>query len=208
MYSKEVWDKIYEKNFNEAPWLNNSWAKESIKIICPYFIDKISKGSIVLDYGCGNGAIGLFLSSLGYKVELAEISHVMVKWLKEYKKILMPVYEVQYPKELENNKYDAVLAWGFFHHIRDDYWTQYLIDFFNIMKDQGVMIIGGWDESDVVLKDEFNIGRYTNKSVWNISKLVDYAKNIGFTELYNCVETISVEPFEKNRSFRILVIRK
>ena len=208
MYGKEVWDKIYDENFGKAPWLNESWAKESIKIISPYFSEKISKSSLVLDYGCGNGAIGIYLNSLGYNVEFAEISHVMVKWLKENKKILMPVHEVQYPKELGTNKYDVVLVWGVFHHIKFDYWTEYLIEFFHIMKEGGIMIIGGWDESDVVLKDEYNIGRFTNESVWNISKLVNYARNVGFTELYNYVEKIEVKPFEKDRSFRVLVIRK
>ena len=67
MYSQEFWDIIYKEHFQDAPWMDNSWKKNVIETISDdlKLLGKPIQGLRLLDYGCGNGYIGVHFSKMG-----------------------------------------------------------------------------------------------------------------------------------------------
>ena len=109
MYSKVFWDNIYKKHYSDAPWMDDSWRTDVYlffdELISPLMNNGVENFSL-LDYGCGNGRMGLLFSKKGMAVDLADISSVLIEKLRqEYaNETNMNIYETETPNDLPKGK--------------------------------------------------------------------------------------------------------
>jgi 2-polyprenyl-3-methyl-5-hydroxy-6-metoxy-1,4-benzoquinol methylase len=79
----------------------------------------------VLDYGCGVSDIGLFLSSFGAKVTIADLDNKrfdFVVWRfkkRGFNPETIRITETETYIDLPENKFDLIIATNFFEHVRD-----------------------------------------------------------------------------------------
>lgn len=178
MYNREEWDQIYEKHFNDAPWMSSTCIDIYSRIIDNYIPNCLS-GVHILDYGCGSGKLTFRLKNKGANVDFAEISHLMVDWLqKEYCEQDINLFEVTYPQQINCKKnYDLILAWMFFCNIHPDYWEMFLNGFYDLLKPDAMLLIGGWDIEDPINKRNNYIISFTSHQAWPINHLTNYFGN-------------------------------
>lgn len=209
MYTREFWDEIYQKHFSDAPWMSPEWAQDSMRLLENYIPPAPPKGRI-LDYGCGNALISDHFMHKGHDLELAEISDELINWLKSKYNNNIPIHLVVSPSDIEGEEeYDFVIAWGLFHHINPNLWGSFLEDFHRLMKKDALLLISGWDDSDLILKNEKKLGRFTRQPVWYINMLDDLI-NWRKTE-YNLMESrvipFKLNAFPQERMIRFIVAR-
>ena len=169
----------------------------------------IRKKDVVLDYGCGNALISEHFMRKGHMLELAEISNELVDWLSAHYRNI-PIYLVTSPGDiLGENKYDFVIAWGLFHHINPNLWGQFLEEFHRLMKPGALLLISGWDDSDLILKEERKLGRFTRQRVWYINMLDDMIswRKDKFDIIESKIITVKLKAFPQPRMIRFIVAR-
>jgi len=209
MYTKEFWDSVYVRHFKDAPWLLNDWTSVGIAFARRY-IDNKFKGKI-LDYGCGNASVSRVFIDQGCHVDLADISHKMVEWLKvEFPFYNCGVMEVSTPGEIikKDEKYDFILTFGVFHHIDPEYWSEFMASFHRLLRFGGVLLIDGWDSTDDVLKLNGMKAPMTGEESWHITNLIDYVNPNKFDVLENSVQAVTIRPFKNNRTVRYYALKK
>lgn len=209
MYTREFWDEIYQHHFSDAPWMGTQWAEGGMRLLDNYIPPCPPRGCI-LDYGCGNALISEHFMQKGHSIELAEISEELAKWLKnKYENV--PIYLVNSPEEIDGkDRYDFIIAWGLFHHINPNLWGTFMDSFYRLMKRDSLLFISGWDDSDIVIKNEKKLGRYTRQPVWYINMLDDIIR--WRKDEYDLLESravpIKLNAFEQDRMIRFIVARK
>lgn len=210
MYTREFWDAIYRQHFYDAPWMSNSCVRAHIANIEKYIPDV--DGKAFLDYGCGNGKLAYHFFKKGAFVDLADISDELVKWLKKkYKKYDIGVFDVETPAELRKNGkyYDIIVATSFFHHIEPNLWKDFLLDFAIILSQGGLLVIGGWDESDEIIAEDNNTARFTGQKTWPINGMSSVIESIDEYDIeINILEDLSIDAFPNPRKMRYFVIKK
>lgn len=214
MYSKKFWDEIYINHYQDAPWMDDSWKTNVYKTIeedIALYAKQGSRPLHLLDYGCGNGRMGYYFSTLGMVVDLSDISSVLVERLKEeYKGCKnVRVFRTATPKALfRREKYDIVIAWNLFHHLKPTIWHQFVSEFLDRMKMGGLLFISGWDKDDAVIKDDHNRARYTQHTTWFINDLPEYIQDLPCEVLIDRKLEEEVPVFATKRQFRYFVIKK
>lgn len=214
MYSQEFWDNLYLNHYQDAPWMDDSWKSDVFSVLeadVAKFAKKSNKPLRVLDYGCGNGRMGYFFFLKGMKVDLSDISQVLVDRLKEDFKNEkgIGIYRVGTPAELPSrNKYDIILAWNLFHHIHPKHWKRFAKQFLDKMKNNGVLFVSGWDKDDPIIKQDHNKARYTQQATWCINDLPEYFGDLSCMLLENRQLTEEVPIFNTERRFRYIIIKK
>lgn len=214
MYSQEFWDDLYLNHFQDAPWMDDSWKTEVFSILeadVEKYAKKSKKPLRLLDYGCGNGRMGYAFFQKGMKVDLCDISQVLIDRLKEsYKDDKgLGIIRAGSPAEMgAKNKYDVIIAWNLFHHINPKYWRRFVAQFLDIMKKQGILFISGWDKEDVVVKEDHNRARFTHQITWFINDLPQLIEGLPFTILEDRQLAEEVPVFHTERKFRYYVIKK
>lgn len=207
MYTRDFWDSVYKLHFDDAPWMSHEWASHGIGLISKY-ID-ISPENLILDYGCGNALISDHFYTKGAKVELAEISEEMIKWLKIRYENKMNIYNVKLPNEIKfKNRYDYIIAWGVFHHIKPDLWEVFMNGFHRLMKQDALLFISGWNEEDEVIIQDNKTARFTGQPVWFINNLINIVDRDKFEVVENNVSKVHLSAFDKLRSVRNIILRK
>lgn len=207
MYTRDFWDSVYKLHFDDAPWMSEEWASHGIELIKQYL--DISPESLILDYGCGNALISDYFYARGVKVELAEISDEMIKWLKIHYDNKLNIYNVKLPNEIKfKDRYDYVIAWGVFHHIKPDIWETFMNGFHKLMKQDALLFISGWNEEDEVIIQDNNKARFTGQPVWFINNLVNIIDRDKFEIVENNVSQVQLSAFDKPRSVRNIILRK
>lgn len=208
MYTREFWDKIYQKHFSDAPWMSPQWADAGIKVL-EYYIPPAPPQGCILDYGCGNALISEHFMRKGHNLELAEISDQLVEWLSAQHRDV-PIHLVNAPSDIAGeDKYDFAIAWGLFHHINPNLWGQFLGDFHRLMRPGALLLVSGWDDSDMILKEEKKLGRFTRQRVWYINMLDDmisWRKN-EYDVLESKIIPVKLDAFPQDRMIRFIVAR-
>lgn len=208
MYTREFWDKIYQKHFTDAPWMSPEWADAGTEVL-EYYIPPSPPSGCILDYGCGNALISEHFMRKGHMLELAEISNELVEWLSAHYRNVS-IYLVTSPGDIAgDNKYDFVIAWGLFHHINPNLWGQFLEEFHRLMKPGALLLVSGWDDSDLILKEERKLGRFTRQRVWYINMLDDmiaWRKN-EFDIVESKIIPVKLSAFPQPRMIRFIVAR-
>lgn len=209
MYTREFWDDVYRKHFYDAPWMSNSCVRAHISNIEKYLSD--FEGKSLLDYGCGNGKLAYHFYKAGATVDLADISDELVEWLKKkYRKHDIGIYNVATPAELRKygKSYDIVVATSFFHHIEPDLWKDFLLDFSTILKRDGLLVIGGWDETDEVIAEDQNTARFTGQRTWPINTMSSVIEEMEeYDMIVNTLEDLAIDAFPRPRKMRYFVIK-
>lgn len=214
MYSQEFWDDIYMNHYQDAPWMDNSWKTEVLTVLesdVTKYAKKSKKPLRLLDYGCGNGRMGYFFFLKGMKVDLSDISQVLIERLKEeYRNEKgLGIIRAGSPAELDaKNKYDIILAWNLFHHINPKHWKRFASQFLDRLKKQGVLLVCGWDKDDDIIRQDHNKARYTQQITWFVNDFPKHIEGLPCTLLENRQLTETVPFFNTERRFRYFVIKK
>lgn len=207
MYTRDFWNSVYKSHFDDAPWMSSEWADHGISIISRY-ID-ISPEAILLDYGCGNALISDHFYRKGLRVELAEISDEMSRWLRNRYGDDIPVSNVKMPNELNApGRYDYIIAWGVFHHIKPDIWPAFLDGFYKLMQTDSLLFISGWNDDDEVIRMDNRTARFTGQPVWYINNLINVVDPDKFQIVTNEDSKVSLMAFNIERSVRTIILRK
>lgn len=205
-YSKQEWDEIYTRHYEDAPWMNDSW-KLSIMDLVNQYLPKNAK--TLLDYGCGSGYLGYNFYLKGLQVDLSDISSVLIDKIKmKYKDTSMGFYYTNTPDDLAGKKYDVIIAWAVFHHLDPIDWKPFLEGFHRLLNKDGILVIGGWDASDVVVKEDGNKARYANHETWFINSLSELFDNEKFLLMNDSVLYFDIPPFQKKRVMRSYILVK
>lgn len=207
MYSREVWDSVYKKHKKDAPWLTDACCDIYTTAIYSY-LPKDINGKHMLDYGCGNGKIAARLREDGAIVDLAEISHQMIKHLNKHYHSCN-IFEVDIPQEIGvSQTYDIIITWMLFCNIQSDFWTGFLDGFYKLLKPGGVLLIGGWDEDDPINKKNNNIVFFTGRQMWPINDLANTIKSSEFKIISNDKLSIKLPFYEQSRAVRCFKLEK
>lgn len=205
MYTQEFWDEVYRHHNGDAPWLTDIWAKAMIDEFAKYIDAKQPKK--ILDYGCGNGKIGMYFLKQQHNVEFAEISHEMVKELNAVVNNQVPIYLVEYPREI-TQKYDYIIASGVFHHLNPEVWPEFLEQFYYLLNPGGKLLISGANKDDAILLDNHNNAPMTNHFCWEISSLPTMIDNSKWQTNADYNVKVKLDAFDQYRTMRILVLAK
>ena len=206
LYTKDFWNNIYLNHYNDAPWMNDSWKGEVLNVIEKYIPD--CAGSL-LDYGCGNGYMGRYFYDKGLKVDLSDISDKLVEILKTtFSETSIGIFQTNTPDDLIGKKYDVIIAWSLFHHINPLEWRNFLDGFRRLLNKGGVLVIGGWDENDAIIKEDGNKARYTGHETWCINKLANCFDRCVFLLLKEDRMVFTVPPFTIKRIQHVFVLKK
>jgi len=101
-----------------------------------FFVDNIKEGDIILDIGCGNGALTFDLSKKAKRVVGIDINEKNIKVAKNKYGSVNIEYKVgNATKDLDNQKFDAVVLSNVLEHIKDRE------DFLNKIKDLAPKIL-------------------------------------------------------------------
>jgi hypothetical protein len=109
---------------------------------------------------------------------------------------------------LSGRKYDVIIAWDLFHHINPRDWRGFLEGFEHLMNKNGVLIIGGFDEDDIVINEDEGKARYTKHEAWCLNSMIDYFDYERFRLVKNDTVSIAVPPFLHERAIRYYILEK
>lgn len=205
-YVKQDWDEIYKRHYEDAPWMNDTW-KSSIKDLVNKYLPL--KAKTLLDYACGNGYLGYAFYLNGLKVDLADISSVLIDKIRmKYKNTSMGFFCTSTPDDLAEKKYDVIIAWALFHHLDPIDWKSFLDGFHRLLNKDGVLVIGGWDVSDPIVKEDGNKARFANHETWFINSLTEYFDDEKFLLANDSILYFDIPPFQKKRVMRSYILVK
>lgn len=102
---------------------------------------KPAAGTTVLDVGCGNGNISIFLGSLGYQVSGIDVSEAAITKARQLNKFPNVKFEVGNAEELPDlgTRYDVIICSEVLEHLLSPESTLYAIS--RIMKDDGILFV-------------------------------------------------------------------
>lgn len=102
---------------------------------------KPAVGTTVLDIGCGNGNISIFLGSLGYQVSGVDLSEAAIAKARQLNTLPNVKFEVGNAEELHGleARYDVVICSEVLEHLNSPENTLYAIH--KIMKEDGVLFV-------------------------------------------------------------------
>lgn len=214
MYSQKFWDNIYINHYSDAPWMDDTWKGNVLKTVkekVSLLVGKSNKPLSLLDYGCGNGYMGLSFCEEGMNVDITDISSVLVDRLRQKycDKKNLRIYRTTTPNDLpKRNKYNIVIAWNLFHHLHPKVWHQFLQEFMEKMKSEGILLISGWDKEDEVIKKDHKRARYTQHTTWYINDLPNHILGLPCEILENSIMEEKVPAFNCKRKFRFIIVKK
>jgi len=205
-YGKQEWDEIYKRHYVDAPWMNDCW-KLSIMDLVNQYLPKNAR--TLLDYGCGSGYLGYNFYLKGLQVDLSDISSVLIDKIRmKYKDTSMGFFYTNTPDDLAGKKYDVIIAWALFHHLDPIDWKPFLEGFYRLLNKDGILVIGGWDASDVIVKEDGNKARYANHETWCINTLSNLFDDEKFLLVNDSVLFFDIPPFQKKRVMRSYILVK
>lgn len=210
MYSKRFWDELYRTHINDVPWMSESHTRSHL-IIMEKYLHSV-QGKRLMDYGCGNGEMGYHFYEMGADVTLVDISDTLVGWLcDKYAASRMRILQAATPFDMLNEGFvfDIVIAGAVFHHIQPDLWKSFLVGFSELVVPGGLVVISGWDKSDVLFSVT-NKAPYTHEPIWPINGLYDVIVNDGSFDIIEDVRYSYALPefFHEDRIFRYYMLKK
>ena len=164
-----MWNQIYRDG------KNITWLRDKSTIFFSNELKKYidtSKSQKILDYGCGNGKIGMSFKCPNTSIELADISNEQIAKINKEFSGQIPTYAVSYPNEIKN-KYDCIICCNVFHHIEPKEWTVFLQQFYDLLNPKGRLLISGFDKTNTIFQSKGDIAPMAKHKVWSINNLID-----------------------------------
>ena len=207
MEERNAWNQVYLEYGENVPWATepelNRWY---IQTLSKYLTSP--KNKTLLDYGCGLGQVAEHFRQIGYQIELADLSEVVVKKLNEKYQNKVPVYLVKTPNDIsKENAYDVILAIGVFPHLNPDNWASFLNDFYKLLKKDGIVFVAGWDKAD---KEIRNVQKslFTHLSRWSVNDLPKYVNQGQFEIMADDTAEIKYNSLSFLRTMHYFVLKK
>ncbi len=154
----------------------------------PYFdkfLSYLTKGSRVLDIGCGNGNFSKYISDQGFDCEGIDLSPKMLKIARErlpgIKFTLKDMRKLDYDAE----SFDGLLVAYSLIHIPSDQIVSTLQGFNKILESKGiVLLITQKGEPDKVVDEPLEEGRKIFINFFTKERLADFLNKAGFEVIY------------------------
>lgn len=149
--TKTGWNEYYEKT-KTPPWATKKSFNEAKKCIDCFIKDhNESSKKRVLDFGCGTSPYYAdYFIKKGYEVICIDISDTAInKRVAQNNATNLSfsnISELGSRFMTDEGRFDIIFCWGVFHHIYEDERKPILSLFKDILKEDGMMIISGWDE--------------------------------------------------------------
>ena len=156
------------------------------------FLSRISKGALILDFGCGSGRDSKYFLENGYKVEAIDGSKELCKLASEY--IGQDVKCMKFEELNEENIYDGIWACSSILHVTKEELPKILEKMINALKPNGIIYASFKKGEGYEIKE----GKYDNflireelesilKDMGTKTKVVDYFETVGSTKRSNGV---------------------
>ncbi len=113
------------------------------------FLDRLSSGATVLDFGCGLGRNALALATKGHDVYVCDVADAGVRYCEEQAEVrdltLKSVGYDGHEIELANRSMDGILAWSCLDHVTLD-WARELSEELTRVARPGAILLVSFDE--------------------------------------------------------------
>lgn len=184
-----------------------------------WILDKIKHGDLILELGCGPGALSIEMAKKGAIVTAIDsnrsmISHAQKRLAEENAKNNSNL-KVEFEKgdvteiKFENKLFDYIVTTFMLSELRPFLQQRFLKNAFNCLKPNGVLIIAEEFESSGIFKPFFKIKRWYYKRKLNLSRsgvshpmkfFLNYPQSMGFTPIE--------KKYWKNGSIRVYAFKK
>ncbi len=181
--NKPFWEKAY-KNMETTTFGNPSLEVYEIS-------NSLSKGTRVLDAGCGDGRNALYLAEKGFSVDAFDISANGIEKLNvlaKQKGININAW-VQDLAEYEfKSHYDLIISHGVLHLVTRDTWTRFIRDMKSHTRVNGVNVIVVFTDALPVPGDlaEHFVGLFAENEIKDIYSdwAIEYFKSYDFYDTH------------------------
>lgn len=220
MLTSEKRDEIYG---GETPRTSIEHIQQTIERLNKHLPENV-KWLNFLDYAAWTWGIwGEFLKKWA-NVDFAEIANAMIHELRQeftynneiwdmlderQNRWQAKVFPAKSPIELpvENEHYNYIIAWAIFHHVSPEYRKEFLDKFWELLKKDWKIFIAWWDETDIVLREDWYKGHVTWEPSYTINSLPQYMNN----EIFEIEETWTFDQkipyFDIPRTFRYYIVK-
>lgn len=131
------WTRIWEAQGEPGGRAERIKRREEFKIIWPY-IQRLPKGSRLLDGGCGLGDWVLWFTRAGYPTLGLDVSKVTIEKLKSmFPEMEFAVGDIR-ETGLPSNSIDAYFSWGTFEHFEEGF-GPVVTEAFRVLKPGGML---------------------------------------------------------------------
>lgn len=173
--TKEVWEEVYKSD--QLPWLENPIPNA----ILEDFIKHFKKRDKILDYGGGDGLLSKILLEHELDVTCSDISENALEIARNKIQGLKTI-QASHPSYFTQTGviFDGILCWGVMHHVLKDEWGQYLKDFHVILKEGGLLLLGGHSTKDADFANGYRVSPTTGSISYAVNDIGDMAEEVGF----------------------------
>lgn len=167
------YEKEYENDLSDAPYIDS-------------FLSQV-EGNYILDMGCGPGTLSKYIANKGYNVDAIDYSEEMLKIARE--KINNVNFIQMDMRNVEmNKKYNGImLAYSLFHISKDEV-KNVLPKYYDLLEDNGVMLI--------ILQEGSGEDYVSENLGTGLKKFINY---YSFEEIEKVLNDNNFEIIEKNR---------
>ena len=205
-YMKSIWNDVY--NRGELPWTKNPIPYDLFDV----FMDGISSGDSVLDYGCGDGYIALeLIQRYRCRVACVDISSNALRQARKKELEQLETYEIEsHPSELLGRYEDfkRILVWGVMHHIDKHTWSSYIKDFYKLLHQDGILLIGGHSKKDPEFSEGYRISPTTNIKSHAVDDLEEVFRENNFKIIEEGYFPFKEAFTGENRVFKYFLLKK
>ena len=129
--------------------------KEYDRMFLDFFADRLEKGSLICDAGCGpSGHIGKYLTNKGMVITGIDISDRCIELASSLNPEMYFVVGDMAKMSFENNSFDAVVSYYSIIHTPKNLVHQVLREFYRVLKPGGYLLIAIKAGSDESLKTD------------------------------------------------------
>lgn len=165
-----------------------------------YFLEKVSHGGLILDFGCGSGRDSRYFLEKGYKVEAIDGSEELCRLASAYTGI--PVKHMLFHELCEFDKYDAIWACASILHVPKREMEGILKKLVAALKKNGVLYIS-YKYGDF---EGERGGRYfSNYTEESFHKLLSKVEDLSLMETF---QTSDVRPGREAEAWLNLLLKK
>lgn len=133
------WTRIWEDMGGPKGVTDRIFRRDEFKIMWPY-IERMPKGSRLLDGGCGMGEWVLHLTQAGYPTRGLDVSKITIGKLRE--KFPAMDFEVGDIRATGNpaNSFEGYFSWGTFEHFEEGF-ERVVAEAFRVLKPGGLLFV-------------------------------------------------------------------
>lgn len=191
MELKETYNKIAEdwvKDHNSDAW----WIEGT-----DYFLSQLSKGSKILDVGCGGGIKTKYISEKGYKVIGIDFSDKMIEIAKrENPELDFEVFDM-FNINTIGQKFDGIFAQASLLHIPKDRAFEILEKMKNVLNNGGLLYVAvkgkrddGLDE-EIKVEDDYGYQYERFFSYFSLDELKKYFNKLNLEIIWDSGESLN-----------------